>query len=202
MTYPIHVILLAAGLSRRMGEANKLLLDINGTPMVRHMAELYVSLFASLTIVTGYEADKIKAALSGLNDSFVHNQKFETGQQSSIRSGLSAIPLKGEGVLIALADQPYLTEDDIRNYAEAFLASSRDKIFIPYFEDERGNPVIFPVSILKKMKAIGDPINYRKFVDENPHLTTKYQAPTRHFVEDIDTQDDLNRLSVNIDNLG
>ena len=33
------VILLAAGLSRRMGAENKLLLPVNGRPMVRHVVD-------------------------------------------------------------------------------------------------------------------------------------------------------------------
>lgn len=202
MIYPIQVILLAAGLSRRMGQTNKLLLYIDGVPMVRHMAELYLSLSGSVTVVKGYESEKIEAALAGLDIRFVHNDEYVSGQQSSIRSGLDAIPLKGEGVLIALADQPYLTKDDIRNYAEAFLESSRDKILIPFFEGQRGNPVIFPISIIQAMQADSRPIDCRKFIDANPDLTRIYTAPTPHFIKDIDTQDDLNRFTINIDDFG
>ena len=57
-------ILLAAGLSRRMGAKNKLLLPIGGTPMVRHVALTYLaSIDGPLTVVPGFKADRIATAL-------------------------------------------------------------------------------------------------------------------------------------------
>jgi len=51
-------------------------------------------------------------------------------------------PQDYDAVLIALADQPFLTAQDISDYAQSYLASSRDKIFIPYYQAQRGNPLI------------------------------------------------------------
>lgn len=62
-----HTILLAAGLSRRMGAQNKLLLPIQGSPMVRHMAELYLRATSGpVTVVTGHDAPAILDALGDL----------------------------------------------------------------------------------------------------------------------------------------
>ena len=105
----VNVIVLAAGLSRRMGDVNKLLLDIDGEPMVRRTVKLYRSLFSSVTVITGFESDKVQAALTGLDVTLLFNPDFETGQQSSVRLGLRAQELQGEGVIIALSDQPELT---------------------------------------------------------------------------------------------
>ena len=60
-------ILLAAGMSQRMGGLNKLLLPIKGVPMVRHMALTLVA-FADVSplVVLGHEAERVAAALDGI----------------------------------------------------------------------------------------------------------------------------------------
>ena len=64
----IAVILLAAGESRRMGEANKLLLPVGGEPLVRRTARLLASIDnARVTVVLGHEADEVRAALAGID---------------------------------------------------------------------------------------------------------------------------------------
>ena len=71
----VSAIILAAGLSRRMGEQNKLLLPVNGVPMIRHMVEIYASISTRIIVVTGYEAGKIETALFGTNVMFAYNFK-------------------------------------------------------------------------------------------------------------------------------
>ena len=83
----IHAVLLAAGQSTRMGQKNKLLLKINGIPLVRRTAiNILNSNVVSLTVVTGFDEDKIVDALSGLNVNFVKNVNFREGLSSSLLS--------------------------------------------------------------------------------------------------------------------
>ena len=60
-------VLLAAGLSRRMGAVNKLLVDIEGTPMVRRAAETLLANGLALYAVTGHERERVEEALKGDN---------------------------------------------------------------------------------------------------------------------------------------
>ena len=67
-TEPLRVagVVLAAGASRRMGR-NKMLLELEGEPLVRRAARR--ALEAGLTpvvVVLGHEADRARAALAGL----------------------------------------------------------------------------------------------------------------------------------------
>ena len=57
-------VLLAAGASRRMGEVNKLLVEIDGQPMVRHAATAMLEGgIRDLVVVTGHQQDRVKEAL-------------------------------------------------------------------------------------------------------------------------------------------
>ena len=186
------VILLAAGLSARMGHVNKLLIEVDGMPLIRRSAALYCDLGMRVTAVLGHQADLVCADLEGLPLQTVLNADYATGQQSSIRTGLSAASLQGEGLLMALGDQPLLEKEDISELCETFLKSGDKKILIPHFEGKRGNPVVLPAKLARQMRA--NDILPRKFMDTHPELTSCYNAATPNFTTDLDTQDDMDRL--------
>ena len=89
---PVAGIVLAAGESARYGQA-KQLLDWRGEPFVRAVAR--TSLEAGLSpviVVTGANAEKIEAAVRGLDIKTVRNTDWKSGQASSIRAGLVGLP--------------------------------------------------------------------------------------------------------------
>ncbi len=103
-------VLLAAGASRRFGGDNKLLADIGGTPLVRRVAEqLLSSRVAGVVVVTGFEGDKVRGSLAGLDIQLVENTDYADGLGSSLRCGVAALPKGVAGAMIVLADMPGIT---------------------------------------------------------------------------------------------
>lgn len=185
----IAVILLAAGLSRRMETANKLLADIGGEPMIRRMARLYLACGLDIHVVTGHEREKVEAALAGLDLALVHNPDYEAGQQGSVRAGLAAIGLGYDAVLVALGDQPALERPDIEALAAAYAASARDRFLVPHFSGRRGNPVVIPAAFIPAiLKA---PASEGPLTGIFPDKVAVFDAPNDHYVQDIDTEDAL-----------
>lgn len=185
------VVLVAAGLSSRMGAQNKLLIEIDGKPLVRRVATRYVEAGADVHVVIGHEAEAVRAALASLPVSYVENPRFAEGQQMSVRAGLEAVTDGYDALVVALADQAALTPGDIRGLLQAFAESSRDRILIPYYQGRRGNPVVFPAKIIARIREGGESATCRKFIDGNPQLTRRYDAENDHFIIDIDTPEDL-----------
>ena len=183
----IEIIVLAAGLSKRMGTENKLLLSIEGEPMVRRSVRQYLSISPNVTVVLGHEAYQVMDVLRDLDVAFIINPNFSDGQQTTVSCGLKQVKAHGDAVMIGLADQPLLDNNDLSALVEAFAISGMQKIMIPFFNDERGNPVILPATIARDLKE--DPANpaCRGFIDRNPQLIERYKAPNDHFTTDIDT---------------
>lgn len=185
-----HTILLAAGLSRRMGAQNKLLLPINGQPMVRHMAQTYLQATCGpVTVVTGHDTGAVMAALDGLPVHITFNPDFaDQGQSSSVLAGLSATS-DAEVTIIALADQPLLNACDITEFLQAHHAGDSSRISIPVSGDMRGNPVLVPQAL--KRRLIDDPRNpgCRRFIQANPDLVQKITVTSAGFFTDMDTPD-------------
>ncbi len=187
----IGVILLAAGLSSRMGKVNKLLIEIEGKPLVRHVAETYLTATDRVTVILGHEAEKIRKALSGLPLTFILNNQYETGQQSSVRKGLEYAGNQFDIVLIALSDQLFLTSNDLLDMITDWQSTNRDKIMVPYCQEQRGNPVLIPKAIISEILSSEKNPVCRRFIDNNPGRVIKHEAKNNHFVIDLDTPEDL-----------
>ncbi|MEM6460341.1 MAG: nucleotidyltransferase family protein [Pseudomonadota bacterium] len=197
MTEPaanIEVVLLAAGLSRRMGSENKLLLSFRGKPLVRHTASMIVKAgFSKVVVVTGHDGEDVEAALDGLDVDILFNPRFASGQMTSVVHGLRALlhdPGQTAGTMIALADMPYLQASDYRMVADAFQRADGERIIVPQYLGQRGNPIILPACEVKTA-ADGD-INTgcRKLIRDNPGRVQTLEVKSAAFIRDIDTPAD------------
>lgn len=173
-----------------MGARNKLLIEVHGEALVRRTTKVYFDAGLEVRVILGHEAASVRAVLDDLPVSFVYNPDYIAGQETSVRAGVDSIEGSYDAVLIALADQAALMPDDVVDLVNAFAADGGSRILVPYYKDSRGNPVIFPVSLLKEMRAKGEEAG-RGFIDKNPELTYRYEAPNDHVLIDIDTPGDL-----------
>jgi molybdenum cofactor cytidylyltransferase len=185
----IAVILLAAGLSRRMGAANKLLADIGGEPMIRRMARLYLACGLDVHVVTGHEREKVEAAVDGLDLSIVHNADYQAGQPGSVRAGLAAVAAKYDAVLVALGDQPALRQEDVEALIAAYAEVGGDRFLVPHFDGKRGNPVIIPGAFIPAILQASP--HKGPLTDMFPDRLAVFDARNDHYVQDIDTKEAL-----------
>src|SRR3990167_4850346 len=96
-------VVLAAGFSRRMGR-QKLLLQLQGKPVVRWAVERLAPHVEDLVVVTCQDDAPIREALAGLAVRFAVNPAPQAGQGSSNAVGVVALKPWTRAVLIALGD--------------------------------------------------------------------------------------------------
>ena len=161
MHYKISAILLASGLSRRMGDVEKLLLPINGKPMLQYAVDLMTelsfeqdlsasdSIIVEKILVTSYnclEHIKVPELIKSLI-----NENSEIGQSESIKIGLREAT--GDAYLFLVADQPMLTPDDIK---PLIITSQKNitKIIYPIIDSKPSSPTIFPPSFKNELLAL------------------------------------------------
>ncbi len=134
-------IVLAAGTSSRFGVANKLLAEWRGQPMLRSVLEAVLATeLDPVIVVTGHEREQVEAALAGLDVQVARNPDFASGQASSVRAGIAAVPEWCDGVMILLGDMPRICPGEINALIDAFAGET--SIVAPQFDGQRGNPVI------------------------------------------------------------
>ena len=71
-----------------MGALNKLLIAVEGKPMVRRAAEaLLAAQLSPVLVVTGHQREHVEEALKGLPLTFLDNADFAAGMSTSLRRG-------------------------------------------------------------------------------------------------------------------
>lgn len=176
-----------------MGRA-KLLLPIDGRPVVRHSAErLLTSGVGPLYVVVGPDGDPVRHALDGLSVTFVINSHPETGQASSLVAGIAALPPGTPSVLVALGDQPFVPADVIHDLIYA-LRGSEAVIAAPRYRDGLGNPVAFGAAVFPELLALGGDRGARRVVERDP-ARVAFVDVDRPMPADVDTPEDYARIS-------
>lgn len=136
----INAIVMASGLSKRMGE-NKLFLNFKGEELYQHCLDLINKLdFNKVIVVSSYEEVLEKSIDMGYTAIF--NDYNEVGKSSSIRLGVNEC--LDEAMMFFVADQPLLTLNTCKKLIKAY--EKNQAITYPVVNDRRGAPVIFPNS--------------------------------------------------------
>ncbi|MBI5569683.1 MAG: nucleotidyltransferase family protein [Desulfomonile tiedjei] len=191
-------LILAAGLSSRMGE-QKLLLDVGGVPMlVGVVRAAMTSSLRRLVVVLGRSSTDLVDALGHLSRdprlTVTVNRNPEHGMSSSLRAGIASITPSAAGVMIVLGDQPFLTSDVIDRLIDAFRADP-GKIVVPCVMGRRSNPVIFPADLLPDLTRTRGDVGGRFVLKRNADRIVRIEMGDRYDDSDVDTPEDLQRLT-------
>ena len=195
----ITAILLAAGLSKRLGR-NKLLLPLGDETVLRKTAKAVLESAASeVILVTGHEETAVKQAVEGLDVRLAHNPRYAEGQSTSMIAGIEAAREEACAYLFVLGDQPLLTPE-IVNELIALYETSRPGALVaaPVFEGRRGNPTLFSATLKDELlRTSGDAGGrgiIRRLETESPEQIVFHRLPNDDIFLDIDTEEDYERM--------
>jgi len=184
-------VLLAAGGSQRLGEA-KQLLDWRGKSFVRQIAETAIEAGISpLVVVTGAYQNEVAAELTNLPVEIVVNPDWQSGQSSSVRAGLAALPEDLGAAAFLVVDQPQLSA----SLLEALMAEharSLAPIISPQVDGQRSNPVLFDRSTFPDFESIEGDQGGRAIFSR--HQVTWIPWLDASLAIDVDTIEDYQRL--------
>lgn len=189
-------VILAAGKSSRMGMLNKLLILIDGKPMVRRVAEAVLAAQLSpVLVVTGHQREQVEEALAGLPLRLVNNDDFAAGMSTSLRRGLDSVPTDCDGALVALGDMPLVKANEIDALVNAFNPVEGRAIVVPTRRGKRGNPVLWGRRFFSEMTAAGGDVGARNLLTAYPEAVVEVEMARDGVLTDIDTPQALARLA-------
>jgi molybdenum cofactor cytidylyltransferase len=187
-------IALAAGRSARMAPDNKLLAPIDGEPMIRRVAaNILASGVKPVFVVTGFEADRVAAALNGLGVTVVDNPSYAAGLSASLRVGLESLSSNIDGALICLGDMPEIEIPVIQALLSAF--AGRDAICVPVYRGQRGNPILWGRSYFAEMMSLTGDTGAKPLMTRHAANLIEVDVDTDSIFHDVDTPADLARLN-------
>lgn len=208
-TNDMAAIVLAGGLSKRMGRANKLLLPLADRTFLQNAVyAVWDAGVGEVIVVLGHDCEKTQLQLvdlperSGQSVRWVVNADYAQGQATSVHCGLKALRENKIGVLICLADQPLISTVHIHELTASFASREVGKqAVVPFYNGQRGNPVVVSKDVRRRVLEDKSQVGCRSFIDSNPDLVTKMLAADVAYITDIDTRDEYRALKKSRSNL-
>jgi molybdenum cofactor cytidylyltransferase len=181
-------IVLAAGMSRRLGRP-KQLLPLGDRTVIEHVVGTVVaSSLDEVIVVLGAYADHVRTRLDGSPVRIVENQRFQEGQGTSLAAGVAALEDDVEAVVVLLADQPGVTTDAIDRVVLTWREQGAS-IAMAAYDDGRGHPVLFGREHFAALRELAGDAGGREII--RAHLDRVVTVPVEGSVlADIDTEDD------------
>lgn len=187
----VSAVVLAAGMSRRMGTLKQLVRFGEHTLLEHTLNAVRASSIGETILVLGYQADQIRSGIL-LEDNVrvIINDNYKDGMSTSIRRGLEAVSPDANAALIILADQPFL-KSSVIDQLIAQYGNSNAAILYPVYKGFRGNPVLVDRSLFPEMTQITGDIGCRSIFGLHSKKIRKVPVDDIGILVDIDTVEDL-----------
>ncbi len=148
-------VVMAAGTSTRMGR-NKLLLDLEGEPVVRRTAQRMVAAgLDPVIVVLGHEAALVRQALGDVaaHIQLVVNADYLRGVNSSLKAGIASLPETVGAAVVVLADMPFVTSDMLSALVTQYRASSAPLVISDY-DGVNAPPMLYDRSLFAELMTM------------------------------------------------
>ena len=187
----ISALLLAAGKGERMGEVKQLLAIGEQRMIEAALANLQASRCDEIIVVLGFAAEEIRPLVEGKERvRVVINPHFHKGMSTSIQQGLQALDPRATGVLIALADQPFIPSEVINALIDQFAAGTKG-IVLPVYQGKRGHPVILDrKKYAAELLALQGDVGGKEIVRNHPEDCLEIAIDSKGVLIDIDAPED------------
>lgn len=193
----VAIAVLAAGGSRRLGRP-KQLVDVAGTPLVRHVAARCTELRGGpVGVVVGAHAADVEHALGDLRVARIANAAWEEGLASSIRAAVAwAETTSANALAIVLGDQPLISAAHLAALRDAWLAGA--PIAASRYANILGAPALFDRSRWPALAALTGDQGAGKLLYAAQCATVDWAGGA----VDVDTPADVERLAPARDTAG
>ena len=190
-------LLLAAGASSRMGKPKQLLPTGKSNLLGRIVDQALRSELASVTLVLGFQAQKIREGLHTPTRSkklnIIENPRYKEGISSSIIAGLAEVEDRFDHVMIMLADMPHVTSNLIdlllRKYKDAGLP-----LGAVVRKGRRTHPVIIHRTYYEELRGLRGDKGARDLFQKHSDKVCLVEPPEAYDDMDIDTPEDYQRF--------
>lgn len=190
----VAAVILAAGRSSRMGR-NKLLLDLEGKPILCHAVDQALAAgLSEIVVVSGHQAAKVREALGDRRVKVVEAREHKLGMSASLKAGIRALGPKTAAALVMLGDMPQVSAPLLRRLMAAYNPLEGRSIVVPVVDGKRGNPVLFDRRYFEEMLALEGDVGARHLIGAHDDQVAELSVEDAAVFTDVDTPEAYDRL--------
>lgn len=183
-------LILAAGMSSRMGQF-KPMLSIGSISMAqRVIATFQQAGVQKIAMVTGYNAEALEHHLSGSGILFLRNEQYETTQMfESVKIGLGYLQNKCDRVLLTPVDVPLFTAKTVQT-----LLQTQAPLACPVCQGRRGHPIMIASYLFSEIMNDCGEQGLKGAMDRCHTELVKIPVDDPGTIQDADTPEDFTSL--------
>jgi len=184
----VGAIVLAAGMSKRMGQPKVLLPWANGKPILEHILnQLILARVDHITVVTGNRAGEVLQIAAKMGIETVFNPDFAAGEMlSSVKTGLRALPPHLAAAMIVLGDQPRIQPRVVAQVLTTYAEGAND-IVAPSYQRRRGHPILIDRRYWNEILALPSDGSPRDVINAHADRIAYVNVDTDSVLSDVDT---------------
>jgi molybdenum cofactor cytidylyltransferase len=194
----IGAVILAAGMSRRMG-VPKLFLDFRGKPLFLYSVECAIdSQLDPILIVGGEHIELLQDHTKDLSVEVLKNPAYTEGMAASLKLGIEALDGRVDALLVFLADQPFVPPMLIKKLLQTYMAcrSNGIRVVRPQYNGIPGHPVLFDADLFVEFSDLQGDEGGRLIIKRHAEKLKLIPAENPLWGADIDTPDDWKKFEI------
>ena len=186
----IGALIVAAGMSKRMGEFKPMLSIGSISVAQRVVATLSQAGVSKIVMVTGYNATMLERHLSGNGIIFLRNEHYETTQMfDSVKIGLSYLRDKCDKVLFTPVDVPLFTAKTVKA-----ILDSGASLAVPMCEGKQGHPILIASELIPEILNDCGEMGLKGAMDRCTAPLLRIDVDDPGTIHDADTPEDFSQL--------
>ena len=190
----ISAIVLAAGLSTRMGRLKQLLPYGDHTVVEQVVSVLLASPVDEVLVVTGHQRAAVESVLARWPVRTVFNPDYAQGEMlSSAQAGLRAVSPGSRAALLAVGDMPAIEREVVSQLVGAYRAGGDRCVYIPSYRMRAGHPVLVPGPFWSAILALPMGASLRAVLRAKETPVQWVVVNTPSVLRDMDTPADYER---------
>jgi molybdenum cofactor cytidylyltransferase len=187
----LAVVILAAGISSRLGYITKQLLVYKNETLLKIAVKKALEISKDVFVVLGHEKEKCKKELEDFDVNIIYNPNYKKGMGSTLSLGIEHTK-EFDHTMVMLCDQPFIPISHFQALKENI---QNENIIASLYEKNKNSkvPAIFPKKYYDELLKLNEDFGAKEILQKESCINIQLE---KDFCIDIDTLEDMKFLEI------